>query len=142
MAKNLDRKIDTEAFLRSIRPEIPPAPPKAEMKAVEVQNQEVVKPETADIEMKKQNSLSKEQIQSRDDMYNDYFIQKPTTVARDGNLSYIRKEYHSRIDRLIHLAGIKNLTIAGYIDHVLTKHFEEYEDCIHRFYKKNYKDIF
>lgn len=140
MAKNLDRVIDTKAFLKSIRPDEPPVSRKkaeADEQAVEPQ-----KEETAEVETKKQVPLTKEEMQAKDEKYARCFIKPASGTSRNGKLTYVREEYRDRIDRIVHVIGKKGISIAGYVDHVLTQHFEEYEDSIHRLYKKNYKDVY
>ena len=39
-------------------------------------------------------------------------------------------------------AGTIELSISGYIDHVLTQHFADYEEAIRKLYKKNYEDVY
>jgi hypothetical protein len=57
--------------------------------------------------------------------------------ARFGKSVYIRKEYHDRISQIISVIGSNEVSLFGYIDNVLTHHFESFgEDIIHSF-KKN-----
>lgn len=144
MAKNLDRKIDTEAFLQSIRPEIPPMPKKTEEVKEKSINTEVETETETTIEAgtKKQTALSKEEMQTKDKEYLRLFINETPTPARSGKATYIRSEYHERIARIVHSISKDRMTFSGYLDYVLTHHFEEYEDSIRRLYKKNYQDIY
>jgi hypothetical protein len=47
-----------------------------------------------------------------------------------GKAVYIRTDYHSEIENIISTIGNKGLTLAAYIDHVLTAHFEQFGDVI------------
>ena len=139
MAKNLDKVIDTEAFLKSIRPDEPPVPRKkteADEQAVEPQ-----KEKTAEVETKKQVPLTKEEMQAKDKEYLKLFINEAPTPARSGEVTYVRNEYHKRIAQIVHIISNDKMTFSSYLDYVLTHHFEEYEDSIRRLYKKNFQDI-
>lgn len=74
--------------------------------------------------------------------YEALFIRKADTLARSGKLAYVRKEYHDRIQLITNVIGKNKLSLSAYIDHVLTQHFEQYEEEIKRLYRENYEDIF
>ena len=61
--------------------------------------------------------------------------------ARSGKMTYIRKEYHETIMRLVSVINREDMSLSGYIDHVLTEHFQKYGEVIKEVYKKNNKDI-
>ena len=44
--------------------------------------------------------------------------------------------------KIIQVIGKNGISLAGYIDHVLTHHFEQYEEAVKKLYKKNYEDIY
>lgn len=60
--------------------------------------------------------------------YISVFISNPGIKARSGKLIYIRPEYHERISKIVKILGADDFSIFGYIDNVLTQHFEEYQD--------------
>ena len=72
----------------------------------------------------------------------ELFIREAEMAARSGKLVYVRKEYHDRILRIIRVIGKDKLSLFGYIDHVLTQHFEEYEEVIKKLYKKHYEEVY
>lgn len=74
--------------------------------------------------------------------YLELFIREVEMAARSGKLVYVRKEYHDRILRIIRVIGKDKLSLFGYIDHVLTQHFEEYEEVIKKLYKKHYEEVY
>lgn len=140
MAKNLDVNIDAGDFLDSFRPELPPsASPETGMKG---------KPETeepkkkVDIPPESKKAANKKETGGLEEEYMELFIRNAATAARDGKLTYVRKEYHDRIMKIIQVIGKNGLSLAGYIDHVLTQHFEQYEEAVKKLYKKNYEDVF
>ena len=133
MAKNLDINIDAGDFLDSFRPELSPsASPSAVAGAGRVPAEN------------KKTSVndSRKEAKSLEDEYLELFIRNAATAARDGKLTYVRKEYHDRIMKIIQVIGKNGLSLAGYIDHVLTQHFEQYEEAVKKLYKKNYEDVF
>jgi hypothetical protein len=40
------------------------------------------------------------------------------------------KEHHERISQIVHVIGDSEITITGYIDNVLTHHFQSFEQEI------------
>lgn len=141
MAKNLDVNIDADSFLESFRPEMPPS-------SAHKGNDK----ETGEDKTKEGKTVAKEKQaetpvagQSPVLIENEYlerFIKTSKTPARAGKMVYVRKEYHDRIMRILHVIGKGELSISGYIDHVLTQHFSDYEEAIKKLYKKNYEDVY
>ena len=43
--------------------------------------------------------------------------------------------------RLVSVINREDMSLSGYIDHVLTEHFQKYGEVIKEVYKKNNKDI-
>lgn len=58
------------------------------------------------------------------------FIKQSDTIARTGKQVYIRPEYHERISLIAHVIGKRGITMADYIDNVLTEHFSQNEEEI------------
>lgn len=147
MAKNLDIEIDAGNFLDSFRPELPPssasaAPTetgaKGKMGTGEKKNSGRVPLAGRKIADKDE----KQEAKSQEEEYLELFIRNATTAARSGKLTYVRQEYHDRIMKIIQVIGKNGLSLAGYIDHVLTHHFEQYEETVKKLYKKNYEDVY
>ena len=55
--------------------------------------------------------------------YDTVFICGSNVTARLGKQVYIRKEYHDRIQTMLHVIGGNEVTIAAFLDNVLTHHF-------------------
>lgn len=140
MAKTLHVDVDASSIINSVRPDIPPAPIPEPPAAVpkEVQQKEKAKetppPKTKEVSRSKKGESEEE--------YLELFIREVEMAARSGKLVYVRKEYHDRILRIIRVIGKDKLSLFGYIDHVLTQHFDEYEDVIKKLYKKHYEDVY
>jgi hypothetical protein len=56
--------------------------------------------------------------------------------ARFGKSVYIRKDYHDKISQIISVIGVNEVSLFGYIDNVLTHHFESFGDDIIQLFKK------
>lgn len=140
MAKTLHVDVDASSIINSVRPDIPPAPIPEPPPAIpkEVQQKEKTKetppPKTKEVSRSKKSESEEE--------YLELFIREVEMAARSGKLVYVRKEYHDRILRIIRVIGKDKLSLFGYIDHVLTQHFDEYEDVIKKLYKKHYEDVY
>ena len=70
--------------------------------------------------------------------YESLFIRESDLPpARFGKSVYIRKAYHDRISQIISVIGGNEVSLFGYIDNVLTHHFENFGDEITQSFKKN-----
>jgi hypothetical protein len=70
--------------------------------------------------------------------YESLFIRESDLPpARFGKSVYIRKAYHDRISQIISVIGNNEVSLFGYIDNVLTQHFETFGDEITQSFKKN-----
>ena len=58
-------------------------------------------------------------------------------TARLGKQVYIRKEYHDRIQKMLHVIGGNEVTIAAFLDNVLTHHFTLFQDEIAESFKRH-----
>ena len=140
MAKNLDVNIDTGSFLESFRPKMPLPAARGE-NAAAVKDSDEGRTDT----VKEQRTEKRNAKQPSDPVENEYmerFIRTSKTPARSGKMVYVRRDYHDRIMRILHVIGKGELSISGYIDHVLTQHFADYEEAIRKLYKKNYEDVY
>lgn len=132
MAKNLKVSIDSEEFRNSFRPHMPPSKASAEEPVQKEETPEKVTNNTKPT--KGDNALVEE--------YQEKYIRRSENPARSGKMTYVRREYHETIMRLISVMGREDMSLSGYIDHVLTEHFQKYGDAIKEVYKKNNnKDI-
>jgi len=73
----------------------------------------------------------------RQQEYESMFIhESDLPPARYGKSVYIRKEHHDKISQIVSVIGGNEVSLFGYIDNVLTNHFENYEDDITLSFKK------
>jgi len=134
MAKSrIVEEIDEAAMLQSIYEKdngIQSAPVKPLEKETEKQDETSEKPKEA-----KEEKRSKKAGQQE---YESLFIRESDLPpARFGKSVYIRKEYHDRISQIISVIGSNEVSLFGYIDNVLTHHFESFGDDIIQSFKKN-----
>jgi hypothetical protein len=70
--------------------------------------------------------------------YESLFIRESDLPpARFGKSVYIRKEYHDRISQIVSVIGLNEVSLFGYIDNILTHHFDNFGDEITQSFKKN-----
>ncbi|MBN2595346.1 MAG: DUF3408 domain-containing protein [Marinifilaceae bacterium] len=70
------------------------------------------------------------------------FIRQSDGKARFGKHVSIRQEYHERIQKIVRVIGNNEVSIFNYIDNVLTRHFEDFQEDIVKLYNEKNKDIF
>jgi len=88
-----------------------------------------------------QTEQPKEEIRTKRAKQQEYeslfILESDLPPARFGKSVYIRKEYHDRISQIISVIGSNEVSLFGYIDNVLTHHFENFGDEITQSFKKN-----
>ena len=72
--------------------------------------------------------------------YESVFLQRDELKARQS--VYISKEIHEKVSKIVSVLGGKDLSVGGYIDNVLSQHFETYMDEINVLYDKKYTKLF
>jgi hypothetical protein len=140
MAKKLHIDMDADSIINSVRPEIPPAPipiPPTVSPAELPHEEKSVPPLSPKVK-----EVTRNRKNESEDEYMELFIREAEMAARSGKLVYVRKDYHDRILRIIRVIGKDRLSLFGYIDHILTLHFDEYEEVIKKLYKKHYKEVY
>lgn len=90
------------------------------------------------IEEKPKESAKRKRAASVD--YETTFLQRNELKARQS--VYISKEIHEKVSRIVSVLGGKDLSVGGYIDNVLSQHFESYMDEINTLYDKKYTKLF
>lgn len=82
---------------------------------------------------------------SFEDRKRDYirrFLKEANIAARFGKTTYVRKEYHERIKRIVRIIGNDEVSLFSYIDNVLAHHFASFQDEITELHNKNNESIF
>jgi hypothetical protein len=153
MAKKINvDEIDEQFIIASVRkdrvqPEITPPPLTPLPATVPVQpgqpeqSMQLPKEETpASPEQQKEDGKRK---RNRAQDYEALFIRESNVTARLGKTVYIRKEYHDRIQKIIHVIGGNEVSLFSYIDNLIAHHFEIFQDDIVRLYsQKNSNQLF
>lgn len=119
--------IDEAAMLRSIfeRDNPPAAPPP---------QREQDQPDAALAAPPREDSRTR---RAKSGEYEALFIRESDLPpARFGKSVYIRKEHHDRISQIVAVVGGNEVSLFGYIDNVLTHHFESFNDEISATFKK------
>lgn len=78
----------------------------------------------------------------KDEDYQELFLKEAAISARFGKTTYVRKEYHERIQRIVRVIGKDEVSLFSYIDNVLAHHFASFQDEITELYNKNNESIF
>lgn len=73
--------------------------------------------------------------------YENTFLKKSDTNARDGKTVYIRPEFHEKLTRIIQVIGEDKISIYAYLDNLLDYHFQEFGEQITKSYNDKYKPI-
>jgi len=69
--------------------------------------------------------------------YDGTFVCEANVTARLGKQVYIRKEYHDRIQKMLHVIGGNEVTIASFLDNVLTHHFTQFQEEIAESFRRH-----
>jgi hypothetical protein len=125
--------IDEAALLQSVYEQSnPPAVPVPSKEKEPEKQEKAIEPVP---EQPKEENRTKRAGQQE---YESLFIRESDLPpARFGKSVYIRKEYHDRISQIISVIGGNDVSLFGYIDNVLTHHFENFGDEITQSFKKN-----
>ena len=68
------------------------------------------------------------------------FVREANITARLGKQVYIKKEYHDRIQKMLHVMGGNEVSIASFLHNVLSHHFTLFQDEIAESFNRHMKD--
>jgi hypothetical protein len=148
MAKKLQVDVNAGEIIESFRPDLlPPVflsnTPETRSNELDVPEQVVQEKETSAPQKEKKTPVrGQKDVPEKENEYLELFIRVAEMSVRSGKLVYVRKDYHDRILRIIRVIGKGELSLSGYIDHVLTQHFAQYEEEIKKLYKKYYEEVY
>lgn len=133
--------IDENFIINSFRQdEFAPLP---EEKPIEVRKEPELEKEVAP---SSQKTISEEprrrKSKGKEEDYQELFLKEAAISARFGKTTYVRKEYHERIQRIVRVIGKDEVSLFSYIDNVLAHHFASFQDEITELYNKNNESIF
>jgi hypothetical protein len=87
--------------------------------------------------------MKKEELNKKIKKYESLFVKESAEVARSGKTIYIRREFHERILKIVHVIGQNEVSIFSYVDNVLNNHFKNFRDEITESYEqKKIRDLF
>lgn len=133
--------IDENFIINSFRQDEFSPPP--EKTSVEVREEPEAEKEAAP---PSQKTISEEprrrKSKGKEEDYQELFLKEAAISARFGKTTYVRKEYHERIQRIVRVIGKDEVSLFSYIDNVLAHHFASFQDEITELYNKNNESIF
>lgn len=133
--------IDENFIINSFRQDEFSPPP--EKTPVEVREEPEAEKEAAP---PSQKTISEEprrrKSKGKEEDYQELFLKEAAISARFGKTTYVRKEYHERIQRIVRVIGKDEVSLFSYIDNVLAHHFASFQDEITELYNKNNESIF
>ena len=99
-----------------------------------------VKDNSTSNEPRKQEEKRKRRNNQPD--YETLFIKESEVTTRQARHVYIRTDFHDHISKITHVIANNKMSIFSYIDNVLARHFEEFQEEISKIYKEKNKDLF
>lgn len=76
-----------------------------------------------------------EPVRKKRQDYGSIFLKRGELKSRQS--VYISKEVHSIVSKIVNIIADKEITVGGYIDTVLMRHFEENKDEINDLYRRD-----
>lgn len=138
--------IDENFIINSFRQDDTNIPPEARSTETSFDELPVEEKQTAIMASpSKQETVKEEPVHRKKGNKLDYesqFVREASVTARQGKQVYIRKDYHDRILKIIQVIGRNEVSIASYLDNVLTLHFETYQGEITESYNEHLKSVF
>ena len=122
-------EIDENFIINSFRQDDLTIPPSA--RATEIAS------ESEDAEPLQREEPRRRKTKNKETDYRSLFLKEAAIPARIGKTVYIRKEYHDRIQKMLHVIGGNEVTIAAFLDNVLTHHFTLFQDEIAESFKRH-----
>ena len=71
--------------------------------------------------------------------YGSSFLQRNEIKTRQ--CVYISREMHNKVSKIVNVIADKEITVGGYIDTVLARHFEQHKEEINELYRKQREDL-
>ena len=138
--------LDENFIINSFRQDDTNIPPEARSTEVRTEEPAIEEPQAAITATSSKPETGKEEpIHRKKGNKPDYesqFVREASVTARQGKQVYIRKDYHDRILKIIQVIGKNEVSIASYLDNVLTLHFETYQGEITESYNEHLKSVF
>lgn len=75
-------------------------------------------------------NMKKKTSQEKKENYAKRFLKEAEVPARFGKTTYIRKEYHQKIQTIVQTIGDGNTSLFSYLDNVIAEHLERHKEEI------------
>lgn len=138
-------EIDSSFIINAFRKDDRSIPPSARIISGNPDDAQREGPEAPDIVGKAVKEPVREEVERRRKVtkpdYESTFVRETSITARQGKQVYIRKEYHDRIQKIIHVVGQNELSIASYLDNVLAHHFSMFAQEINETFNDHLKSF-
>lgn len=135
--------IDSDAIINSFRLDDMSIPPAARSTDGSMPTSPKEEPQTiapASVSKPKEDPERKRRNgQPEKSYYDATFVRDSNMTARLGKQVYIRKEFHDRIQKMLHVMGGNEVTIASFLDNVLDHHFTQFRDEIAESFNRHMK---
>ena len=74
------------------------------------------------------------------DDYRETYFQKVELTDRQP--LYVSRTTHEKLMRIVTVIGGRKVTVSSYVENILTRHFEQYQDEINALYESNFQKPF
>ena len=72
--------------------------------------------------------------------YRETYFQKVELTDRQP--LYVSRTTHEKLMRIVTVIGGRKVTVSSYVENILTRHFEQYQDEINALYESNFQKPF
>ena len=141
--------IDSNFIINAFRRDDMTIPPEARSTPIETEQElsgednEIAVPQETNQTQPTVKETAKEETERRSKIvkpdYEKTFVCGTSVTARHGRQVYIRNEYHDRIQKIIHVIGHNEISIASYLDNVLAHHFSMFGSDISESFNNHLK---
>ena len=101
--------------------------------------QNVGKPDDVPQETQAETPTSRKRKGGSGDYRETYFRKVELT---DRQPLYVSRTTHEKLMRIVTVIGGRKVTVSSYVENILTRHFEQYQDEINTLYESNYQKPF
>lgn len=98
-----------------------------------------VKPDDMQQEAQAEKPTPRKRRNSPGDYRETYFQKVELT---DRQPLYVSRTTHEKLMRIVTVIGGRKVTVSSYVENILTRHFEQYQDEINALYESNFQKPF
>lgn len=97
------------------------------------------KPDDTPQEAQAEKTTPRKRRNSPGDYRETYFRKVELT---DRQPLYVSRTTHEKLMRIVTVIGGRKVTVSSYVENILTRHFEQYQDEINALYESNFQKPF